>query len=111
VEPGGTPAPAPAAVGPQTPGPAAVKPEAPEPAAVRPSEPANLLEDAARAALEEVKRYAADPNVPRYEVLRLYQENVIDVYSKTKAAAEAAEAIKQLKAEAADGKSPKKAKP
>jgi len=67
----------------------------------RPPEPPSPLEDAARQALDEAKKYEADPNAPRDEVIRVYQETVVDVYPKTKAADEARKAIERIKAEPA----------
>jgi len=64
-----------------------------------PPEPASPLEDAARQALDEAKKYEADPSAPRDEVIRVYQETVVDVYPKTKAADEARKAIERIKAE------------
>ena len=56
------------------------------------------LEEAAQEALQEVKQYEADPQVPRYEVIRKYEDNVINVYHGTKAAEEAQKAVERLKA-------------
>ena len=80
--------PSPAQPGQQPPGPVAPPPP-------------NPLEDAARQALDEAKKYEADTSVPRDEVIRVYQETVIDVYPKTKAAEEARKAVERIKAEAA----------
>ena len=65
-----------------------------------PEKPKNLNEDIAAEVLKEVQTYEADPDTPRYEVLRMYQENVINVYPGTKAAAEAQKAIARLRAAA-----------
>jgi len=91
--PGPMPPPGP---GPMPPGPGPMPPGPPP----KPPDAAHPLEDAARAALEEVRQFEADKNVPRYEVIQRYQENVIDIYSKTKAAEEARKAVERLKAEA-----------
>jgi serine/threonine-protein kinase len=56
------------------------------------------LEEAAQEALEEVKKYETDSSKPRWDVIRKYEENVINVYSGTKAAEEAQKAVDRLKA-------------
>ncbi|MCX5655163.1 MAG: protein kinase [Planctomycetota bacterium] len=73
-----------------------------------PAEPANLLEDAARAAFDEVKKLEADPRVPREDVIAKYEENVlaINAYAKTKAAEDARKAIARLQG-ASDNEKPK----
>jgi len=73
-----------------------------------PAEPANLLEDAARAAFDEVKKLEADPRVPREDVIVKYQENVLDIkaYAKTKAAEDARKAVARLQG-ASDKEKPK----
>ena len=54
------------------------------------------LEAYASAALREVGNYEANPTAARYDVVRRYQENVIDLYPKTKAADEARKAIDRI---------------
>ena len=68
------------------------KPPAPPP------KPLPTLEEAAQEALQEVKQYEADPSNPRWDVIRKYNENVINVYYGTKAAEEAQKAVERLKA-------------
>jgi serine/threonine-protein kinase len=94
-----SPPPAPPSPAPAAPGQQPAQPPAP---------PASPLEDAARQALDEAKKYERDSNIPRYEVIRVYQETVIDVYPKTKAADEARKAIEKIKAETGGGKPPEK---
>jgi len=71
-----------------------------------PPQPASPLEDAARQALDLAKEYERDSNkpnsnIPRDEVIRVYQETVVDVYPKTKEADEARKAIEKIRAEPA----------
>ena len=72
----------------QTPTPPAEKPKPP---------PRNPLEDVARDVLGEVKAYEANPDTPAYELIRMYQENVINIYPGTQAAKDAQQAIERLK--------------
>jgi len=58
---------------------------------------ANPLESAAQQALKEAQEYEAEPNTPPEDAIRVYDENVIKVYPKTKAAAEAQKAIERLR--------------
>ena len=107
-----TPPPEPAAKAPEvgpTPEPqpstVAKPPEKVQPAA-KPPEPPNTIEDAAQAALDEVRKVEADPKIPREEIIRMYEENVLGIrqYAKTKAAQEAQKAIDRLRAEPEGGK-------
>ena len=75
----------------ETPTPPGETPKPPEPP------PKNPLEDVAREVLAEVREYEKDPDTPAYELIRMYQENVINVYPGTEAAKEAAAAIKRLR--------------
>jgi len=59
--------------------------------------PESLLDDVASEVLAEVKAYEKDPDTPAYELIRMYQENVINVYPGTEAAKEAEAAIKRLR--------------
>jgi hypothetical protein len=106
-QPGATPPETTPAGTPPSPTPAPPSP-APAQPGQQPAQPASPLEDAARQALDEAKEYERDSNIPRHEVIRVYQETVIDVYPKTKAAAEARKAIEKIKAEAGGGKPPEK---
>jgi len=63
--------------------------------AVTPS--AHPLESAAQQALKEAQEYEKDPGTPPEEAIRVYDENVIKVYPKTKAAAEAQQAVDRLR--------------
>ena len=70
----------------------------PKPPDVKPKPPPrNPLEDVASEVLGEVKAYEADPDTPAYELIRMYQENVINIYPGTQAAKEAQQAIERLK--------------
>jgi serine/threonine-protein kinase len=72
-----------------------------------PTEPANSLEDAARAAFDEVKKVEAAHKVPREQVIQLYEDTVLGIkaYAKTKAAEDARKAIARL--QGASGEKPK----
>ena len=50
----------------------------------------------AQEVLAEVRQYEANPDTPVYELIRMYRENVINVYPGTKAAREAEKAIERL---------------
>jgi hypothetical protein len=80
------------------PGAPALQPPAAPP--VAPTEALSPLEDAARQALEEVKKVEADSKVPREQVIQLYEDNVLGIkaYAKTKAAEEARKAVARLRA-------------
>ncbi|MBE3070969.1 MAG: protein kinase [Planctomycetes bacterium] len=87
---------------PATPGETPATPgETPATPAEKPKPPPGPLEGVADEVLKEVQTYEADPDTPRYEVIRMYQENVINVYPGTKAAAEAQKAIERLRKAAA----------
>jgi len=83
----------------------AVPPTAQPPA---PPEPASSLEDAARQAFDEVKKFedennskgTKEPKVPREQIIQMYEENVLNikVYAKTKAAEDARNAIARIQA-------------
>ena len=62
-----------------------------------PTPPKSRLEEVAREVLNEVKPYEKDLDTPVYELIRMYQENVINVYPGTEAAKEAEAAIKRLR--------------
>jgi hypothetical protein len=97
--PGETPAPpgeTPAPPG-ETPAPPGETPKPP---------PRNPLEEVAREVLAEVKAYEKDPDTPAYELIRMYQENVINVYPGTEAAKEAEAAIKRLREAAREAAPP-----
>ncbi|MFO8012784.1 MAG: protein kinase [Phycisphaerae bacterium] len=66
-----------------------------EPPAEKP--PTSPLEDVAQEVLKEVRAYEGDPDTPIYELMRMYRENVMQVYPGTQAAEEAAKAIERLK--------------
>ena len=84
--------PAPSGETPTLPGETPVPPgETPKPPAKSP------LDEVAREVLAEVKAYEKDPDTPAYELIRMYQENVINVYPGTEAAKEAEAAIKRLR--------------
>jgi len=55
------------------------------------------LEEAARAALDEAKKFEADPKIERNDVITTYEDTVINVYPKTKAADEARAAVERIK--------------
>ncbi len=72
--------------------------ETPTPPGERPKPPPEKpLDEVAREVLAEVKAYEKDPDTPTYELIRMYQENVINVYPGTEAAKEAEAAIKRLR--------------
>jgi len=54
------------------------------------------LEDVAQEVLQEVRAYESDPETPIYELIRMYRENVLQVYPGTKAADEARQALERL---------------
>ncbi|HUU89672.1 MAG TPA: protein kinase [Phycisphaerae bacterium] len=62
-----------------------------------PKPPRSPLEEVAQEVLNEVKPYEKDLDTPVYELIRMYQENVINVYPGTEAAKEAEAAIKRLR--------------
>jgi len=66
--------------------------ETPTPPPESPPEHERLAEEA----LNLVKPYEKDLDTPAYELIRMYQENVINVYPGTEAAKEAEAAIKRL---------------
>ena len=99
TRPGETPAPpgeTPAPPG-ETPAPPGETPKPP---------PKNPLEEVAREVLAEVKAYEKDPDTPAYELIRMYQENVINVYPGTEAAKEAEAASKRLREAGREAPSP-----
>jgi len=55
------------------------------------------LEAVAQEVLKEVEVYEADLDTPVYELIRMYRENVMQVYPGTKAAKTAEQAIKRLR--------------
>jgi len=57
------------------------------------------LEQLAQEALAEVKKEESNPQTAKFELARMYQENVVNIYPGTKAAAEARAAIKRLQNE------------
>jgi len=59
--------------------------------------PASPLEDVAQEVLGEVQAYESDLDTPVYELMRMYRENVIQVYPGTRAAETAAKALERLK--------------
>ncbi len=72
--------------------------ETPTPPGETPKPPAKSpLDDVASEVLAEVKAYEKDPDTPAYELIRMYQENVINVYPGTEAAKQAEAAIKRLR--------------
>ena len=110
--------PTPPAPTPTQPGPTPTQPgETPaKPAEKTPTPPVtpptgSLDENAAQQALKEAKEYEAQPSTPPDEAVRVYEENVINVYPKTKAAAEAQKAIERLKRAEKGPESPPAEKP
>jgi len=82
----------------QTPGPPDVTPTPPDQTPTPPKPPPKSpLEQIAQEVLNEIKPYEKDLDTPVYELIRMYQENVINVYPGTDAAKEAAAAIKRLR--------------
>ena len=67
--------------------------ETPKPPPGNPPEHERLAEES----LNLVKPYEKDLDTPAYELIRMYQENVINVYPGTEAAKEAEAAIKRLR--------------
>jgi len=59
--------------------------------------PESPLEDVARERLAEVRAYEADPDIPVYELIRMYQEIVIQTYPGTEAAKEARKVVERLR--------------
>jgi len=84
-----TPAPGTETPGPETPTPGTEPPPPPPPVE-------NPLEKVAQEVLAEVRKYESDPDTPVYELIRMYKENVMDVYPGTQAATQAEDAIKRL---------------
>jgi flagellar basal body-associated protein FliL len=110
--------PTPPAATPTPPGPTPTQPgeKTPKPAEKTPTPPVtpptgSLDENAAQQALKEAKEYEAQPSTPPDEAVRVYEENVINVYPKTKAAAEAQKAIDRLKRAEKGPESPPAEKP
>ena len=80
---------------PTTPGETPTTPgETPKPPKPPPKSP---LEQVAQEVLDEVKEYEKDTDTAAYELIRMYQENVINVYPGTAAAKKAEAAIKRLR--------------
>jgi len=72
-------------------------PAAPGPASATPTEaPSPLVEQAARDALETIRKFETDPNIPRSDLISLYEKNLIALYPNTKAAEEARRRIAVL---------------
>jgi len=57
------------------------------------------IEQLAQESFAEVKKEESNPQTAKFEIMRMYQESVINLYPNTKAAAEARAAIKRLQAE------------
>jgi hypothetical protein len=97
--PAGAPPVAPAEKPPETP--AGTPPaKATEPATATktaPPQPMGGLEEAARAALGAAKEFEADSKIERNDVITTYEDTVINVYPKTKAADEARAAVERIK--------------
>jgi serine/threonine-protein kinase len=72
----------------------ATTPAPPTPPSVTTS--ANPLEGAAQQALKDAKEYEAQAGTAPEDAIRVYEENVIKVYPRTKAAEEAQKAIERL---------------
>jgi serine/threonine-protein kinase len=87
-----------AAKSPPTEKPAPPKEGAEKPPTATPPKPPSSLEEAAQEALKEVQQYEADPSAARWDVIRKYEENVLNVYVGTKAAEEAQKAVERLRA-------------
>ncbi len=75
--------------------PSAPKKSGPPPKPVTGS--AETVESAAWAALQDIRAFEADPTAARHDVMERYQENVVDLYPKTKAADEARKAIERIR--------------
>ena len=60
---------------------------------------AHPMESAAQGALKEAQEYEKQPGTPPKDAIRVYEENVIKIYPKAKAAAEAQHVIDRLRAE------------
>jgi len=93
VTPSGQPVPGkkpPTEAAPATPAEGHAETEPPEPP------PPSPLEAIARQVLEEVQAYESDPDTPVYELIRMYRENVIQVYPGTHAAEQAHQAVQRL---------------
>jgi hypothetical protein len=67
----------------------------------QPSKPvtgsADTVESAAWAALQDIRAFEADPTAARHDVMQRYQEGVVDLYPKTRAAEEARKAIERIR--------------
>jgi len=66
------------------------------PVAPPPAPAESPLEAVAKEVLDEVQAYEADLDTPVYELIRMYRENVMQVYPGTKAAKVAEAAVKRL---------------
>ena len=70
----------------------------PVPPPAAPAEaPSPLVEQAARDTLDAIRKFEADPAVPRSDLISLYEKNLIALYPNTKAAVEARQRIAVLR--------------